>query len=124
MRAGEHMPGSTKKKRCIDIKSGIMLCHFWRTITPVARAVKVLWGINRATVNCQRVPRCSCIIQYGSPTACSQNKRPQNKVGWIWMTGPTVVQTHFWPVPLFDHSGGANHSTFPDVFPVSEDVTV
>ena len=29
-----------------------------------------------------------------------------------------------WPVPPFDHSGGANHSTFPDVFPVSEDVTV
>ena len=25
-----------------------------------------------------------------------------------------------WPVPLFDHSGGANHLTFPDVFRVSD----
>jgi len=51
------MPIGSTKKRFIDIKSDMVLCHFWRTITPVARAVKVLWGINRATVNCQRVPR-------------------------------------------------------------------
>ena len=123
---------STKMKRCMNHKNinGVMLCRVWRTITPVARAVRVLWGTSCATAICQKVPRRNCVARVYEQKTAKQGwlalNPPRIRMGR--MTGPTVLvvqkQTHRGLSPFFDHNGGAHHSTFPDIFPVSEDATV